>query len=100
VNELGLFFAGALLCNAIPHLAAGVRGEPFPSPFAKPPGKGDSSPLVNVLWGSLNLLIAVVLLSHCPFITGFNLDFAVLCVGFLVSGIFLAIHFGKVRRGK
>ncbi len=100
MNELGLFFAGAFLCNAIPHLAAGVRGEPFPSPFAKPPGKGESSPLVNVLWGSLNLLVAVLLFAHCPFIVGFNLDFAVLCAGFLVSGIFLAIHFGKVRPGK
>ncbi|WP_212741939.1 hypothetical protein, partial [Sphingomonas sp. 1F27F7B] len=27
---LVLFLGGALLCNAIPHLAAGLRGEPFP----------------------------------------------------------------------
>jgi hypothetical protein len=100
MNEIALFFAGVFLCNAIPHLAAGVRGEPFPTPFAKPPGKGDSSPLVNVLWGSLNLLIAVLLLSNFPFIVGLNIDFTVLCAGFLISGIFLAMHFGKVRRGK
>ncbi len=100
MNEIALFFAGAFLCNAIPHLAAGVRGEPFPTPFAKPPGKGDSSPLVNVLWGSLNLLIAVLLFANFPFVVGLNLDFVVLCAGFLVSGIFLAIHFGKVRKGK
>jgi hypothetical protein len=49
MNSVALFFAGAFLCNSIPHLTKGLQGEPFPSPFAKPPGKGNSSPLVNFL---------------------------------------------------
>ena len=38
---------GAFLANAVPHFVNGISGRPFPSPFAAPPGKGESSPLVN-----------------------------------------------------
>jgi hypothetical protein len=38
-----LFIAGAFLCNAMPYLTSGLQGTPFPTPFAKPPGVGDSS---------------------------------------------------------
>jgi len=44
------FFAGVFLANAIPHFVSGTQGRPFPSPFASPPRRGDSSPAVNVLW--------------------------------------------------
>jgi hypothetical protein len=58
------FFAGAFLVNAVPHFVSGVTGRRFPSPFASPPGKGESSPIVNVLWATLNLLIAYLLLTR------------------------------------
>lgn len=61
---LAYFFAGAFLVNAVPHFVTGVTGRRFPSPFAKPPGKGESSPVVNVLWASLNLVIAYLLLTR------------------------------------
>ncbi|MGH9640463.1 MAG: hypothetical protein ACRD3Y_10405, partial [Bryobacteraceae bacterium] len=48
------FFGGAFLVNAIPHFVNGVSGRSFPTPFASPPGKGQSSPMVNVLWGTAN----------------------------------------------
>ena len=35
-----------------------------PSPFASPPGKGESSPTVNVLWGTFNLVIGYLLVCH------------------------------------
>jgi hypothetical protein len=92
------FFAGAFLCNAIPHLTAGLRGEVFPSPFSKPHGKGPSSPLVNFLWGMLNALIGLALLIHHPFTPGINLDSAALILGVLVMGVFASLHFGRVRR--
>jgi hypothetical protein len=94
------FFAGAFLCNSLPHLLCGLQGMPFPSPFAKPPGRGDSSPIVNVLWGSFNLLLGLALLSWHPVTIGLNPDFAVLGVGFLVLGIQLAWHFGKVQKNR
>ncbi len=72
MTYLLLFLAGALLCNAIPHLAAGLRGEPFPTPFAKPRGVGLSPPLVNFLWGLLNLVVGLWLAAERPFALGVN----------------------------
>jgi hypothetical protein len=58
------FFGGMFLVNAVPHFVAGVMGRKFPSPFASPPGKGESSPMVNVLWGAFNLVIGYLLVFH------------------------------------
>ena len=95
---LALFFSGAFLCNAIPHLVAGVQGVPFPTPFAEPPGVGKSPPLVNFLWGSLNIIIGLGLLSWFPVSLGANLQCLALAAGVLIMGSFLAHHFGTVRR--
>ena len=92
------FFAGAFLCNALPHLAAGLQGRPFPSPFAKPRGVGLSSPLVNVLWGLFNVVAGLVLLSLQPVSIGLNAPFVVVIVGALAIGVYLALHFGKVLK--
>ena len=90
------FFAGAFLCNSLPHLAAGLQGRPFPSPFATPRGVGLSSPLVNVLWGMFNVVVGLVLLSLQPVTVGLNAPFAVVIAGALAIGVYLALHFGKV----
>jgi len=90
-----LFLAGALLCNAIPHLAAGLRGEPFPTPFTRPRGVSRSSPLMNFYWGSANLLIGIsALLSYSL------RDYGVwpVIAGWLALGSYIAGYFGKVRR--
>jgi hypothetical protein len=54
-NQLASFFAGMFLANAIPHFVNGVSGDRFPTPFANPPGKGLSSPTVNVAWALTNV---------------------------------------------
>jgi hypothetical protein len=56
------FFAGLFLTNALPHFMHGISGNRFPTPFAKPPGKGLSSPTTNVLWALVNLIIGYILL--------------------------------------
>jgi hypothetical protein len=61
-NYLAAFFAGAFLANFVPHFVKGICGDRFPTPFAKPPGKGLSSPTVNLLWGLLNLVVGYLLL--------------------------------------
>jgi hypothetical protein len=61
-HYVACFFAGLFLANAVPHFVKGVCGDRFPTPFAKPSGKELSSPLVNVLWSLLNLIIGYVLL--------------------------------------
>jgi hypothetical protein len=91
------FFAGAFLCNSIPHLCAGLRGEPFPSPFASPPGRGLSSPVVNFIWGFINLLIALALLSIAHIELGLRTPLLCFLLGFLLIGLMTSLHFGKVR---
>jgi len=94
------FFAGAFLCNAIPHLVSGLCGDAFPTPFARPPGRGLSSPIVNFLWGFLNLVIAFALLSIAHIEIGLYSPFILFLLGFLLLGFMLAHHFGKVRAGR
>ncbi len=57
------FFAGFFLANAAPHFIHGISGDAFPTPFANPPGKGLSSPAINVLWACFNLLAGFLLLK-------------------------------------
>ena len=94
-------FAGMLLANGVPHLVHGISGASFQSPFARPRGVGESSPLVNVLWGFANLAAALVLLR------GFNPEGAdpfvgwlLVGVGSLFAGIYLALHFGRIRSNR
>ena len=60
-NYVACFFAGAFLANFVPHFVHGISGDRFPTPFAHPPGKGLSSPTLNVAWAFLNLLVGGVL---------------------------------------
>lgn len=39
-----------------PHFFHGISGDRFPTPFVKPPGRGLSSPPVNVVWAWINLV--------------------------------------------
>ncbi|MDE2363253.1 MAG: hypothetical protein KGM42_11295 [Hyphomicrobiales bacterium] len=99
MHFVALFFAGAFLCNSIPHLAKGLQGEPFPTPFATPRGVGNSPPLVNFLWGAFNVCIGLALLARHPVEIGANADSLVALAGALAIGVYLAVHFGKARGG-
>jgi hypothetical protein len=100
MTYLAPFFAGAFLCNAIPHLANGLSGSPFPTPFARPRGKGDSSPLVNFLWGFFNLAAGLALLETHPVALELITDCLIMAAGALVLGLYLSVHFGKVKQSK
>ena len=92
------FFSGVFLVNGVPHFVHGISGNPFQSPFASPPGIGESSPLVNVLWGAFNFIIGYVLLAYGGFFElGINLPSLVFTSGGLAIAIILAVHFGRVR---
>jgi hypothetical protein len=94
------FFGGIFFVNAIPHFVSGLCGRPFPSPFAKPPGRGLSSPLVNVIWGTINFLIAYLLLYHVYEIHIYQwLDVAIAGIGAFVMAVMLAVVFGKRLSG-
>ncbi|WP_323118918.1 hypothetical protein [Burkholderia alba] len=95
-----LFFAGLLLCNCIPHLVRGLCGLPFPTPFATPRGVGDSSARTNLLWGFVNLVAGLAILSRYPVTLRFDMPLTALLAGGLVAGLYLSTHFGKVMRDR
>jgi UDP-N-acetylmuramyl pentapeptide phosphotransferase/UDP-N-acetylglucosamine-1-phosphate transferase len=94
------FFGGTFLANALPHLINGISGRSFQSPFASPPGKGLSSPTVNVLWGFFNLAVAYLLVCR---VGSFNLldtlDVLALGAGVLLMSVQLARAFGRFHGG-
>ena len=97
-HYLGCFFAGAFLANCVPHFVHGISGDRFPTPFASPPGRGLSSPTVNVLWGLFNLLIGCVLFHIETISPGNRLAFAVFFAGLLAIGIWLSVLFSKKEK--
>ena len=89
------FFAGSLLANGVPHFVQGISGNWFQSPFAKPPGVGESSPVINVVWGFGNLAAGAVLLRF--FWPAAWAGWCVVGAGALLLGVMMAGHFGRVR---
>jgi hypothetical protein len=90
-----MFFA-----NGIPHFIRGISGDRFQSPFASPPGVGESSPLVNVLWGMVNWLVGYMLLYLVgDFQSGLTPDMLMAGLGFALMAILLSRYFDRVRRG-
>ena len=95
---LAYFGAGLFLANGVPHFVNGTSGKRFQSPFASPPGVGESPPLVNVLWGITNFVIGFLLLYGVgDFEAGLSLDMLTLGLGVLFAGVGLAWYFGRVR---
>jgi hypothetical protein len=94
---LAYFFGGAFLANSVPHFVQGVSGNRFQSPFASPPGVGESSPLVNAIWGMLNFVISYLLLRIGSFDPSPGLDLYTAALGFVLMAIILAWHFGRMR---
>lgn len=94
------FAAGCLLANGIPHFVNGISGRRFQSPFASPPGVGESSPLVNVLWGTVNFAVGYVLIFAVgDFDIGLTRDFLMVGLGAFVAALVLTWYFGRLRNG-
>jgi hypothetical protein len=94
-HYVACFFAGLFLANAVPHYVKGISGDRFPTPFAKPPGRGLSSPLVNVLWGLLNVAIGSVLCRVGHVMTGGDLAVVILFVGAAAISVPCAMNFSR-----
>ena len=96
---LAYFIAGLFLVNGVPHFVNGISGRKFQSPFASPSGVGESSAVVNVIWGLINFAIGFVLIR---FVGDFHYDFEfnviMVFLGALVTAIGLAWYFAKVRK--
>ncbi|MBB6131744.1 hypothetical protein [Mucilaginibacter lappiensis] len=92
-HYFGGFWAGMFLANFVPHFIKGIAGDPFPTPFAKPPGKGLSTPLVNVLWALFNLVVAYLLFRGGKVSVDDNLSVLICFIGFACMSIFGAVNF-------
>ncbi len=95
-NYFSGFWAGMFLANFVPHFVNGISGNGFPTPFAKPPGKGLSSPTVNVIWALFNLLVAYLLYRVGKVSSQDNLSLIIFFAGFA----FMSIMSSKVFMNK
>lgn len=94
-DYIAAFFAGAFLTNVVPHFVNGVSGDPFPTPFAKPPGKGLSSPTVNVVWALFNLIVGYILLLAGKVLNGERLTLLIFFAGIAAISIMASGNFAK-----
>jgi hypothetical protein len=101
LHYVSYFFGGLFLTNAIPHGVSGMMGQPFQSPFAKPPGEGLSSSTVNVVWAAFNAVLGYVLLLQ---VGDFDIrnagHVAAAAVPSFAMALGLARHFGRFHGGR
>ncbi|MGN6647567.1 MAG: hypothetical protein ACTHJT_13685 [Cytophaga sp.] len=98
-HYIAAFFAGLFLANFVPHFVNGISGDPFPSPFSNPPGKGLSSPLINVLWALFNLLVGYLLFRVSKISHRTKLALFVFFIGVALMSVNLSIHFAEKDHG-
>jgi hypothetical protein len=94
-GHIASFFAGMFLTNVVPHFVHGISGDRFPTPFAHPPGKGSSSPTVNVVWALFNLLVGYMLFRVGKVSSGNDSALVVFFAGIVAISIVLSLRFAK-----
>ena len=94
-NYIACFFAGLFLTNVVPHFAHGISGDRFPTPFAHPPGKGLSSPTVNVIWALFNLVVGYILFLVGKVSSGETLALVIFFAGIAAISVMLSVRFAK-----
>ena len=92
---IAAFFAGVFLANAVPHFVHGISGDKFPTPFAKPHGKGLSSPKINAIWALVNLVIGYFLYQAGHLSTNNKPIVLTFFIGVAVISLWLANTFSK-----
>jgi hypothetical protein len=92
------FWAGMFLANFVPHFVSGISGNGFPTPFAKPPGKGLSSPTLNVIWALLNLLLGFLFYRLGKVSIGNNLSMIVFFAGIATLSIPMSKKFADKEK--
>lgn len=87
------FFAGAFLANTVPHFVHGISGDRFPTPFARPPGRGLSSAPVNMVWSLVNLAAGIALFCAGRVAEGGFPTLAVFFAGIAVLSLPMSVRF-------
>ena len=95
-NDVACFFAGMFLANVVPHFVHGIiPATRSPHPFSHPPGKGLSSPTVNVLWALFNLIIGYFLFRAGKLSSGGEVPLVIFFAGIAAISIMLSVNFQK-----
>jgi hypothetical protein len=94
-DYIACFFAGMFLANVVPHFVHGISGDPFPTPFAHPPGKGLSSPTVNVVWALFNLVAGYILFRTGRVASGSDSALVVFFAGITAISTISSVRFRK-----
>ncbi len=89
------FLAGMFLFNAIPHFVNGISGNAFPTPFADPPGRGLSSPELNVAWAILNIATGYLLARSSVLKNKTRTNVVPFLIGALAISFMLSIAFSE-----
>lgn len=90
------FLAGVFLMNMVPHFINGVTGNHFPTPFADPPGKGLSPPMVNILWSTINIVIGFLFLRLAKVSRSEKWLRILVFLGSVFMAFYLASYFGSL----
>lgn len=94
-HYIACFFAGAFLTNVVPHFVHGISGDRFPTPFAHPPGKGLSSPTVNVAWALVNLVVGYMLFRAGKVSSGNDSALLVFFAGIVAISTMASVQFAR-----
>ena len=97
-HYLSAFWAGVFFVNTVPHFVSGVSGNRFPSPFAKPPGKGLSSPTLNVVWALINLVIGYCLFRTAKISSENNLALLIFFSGIALMSLWISKYFAAKEK--
>ena len=95
-HYIAYFFAGALIANSVPHYVMGATGRKFPTPFSVPPGTGESTAMINIVWALGNFFVGYLLLQVGNFSVSAGWPVLTSFVGAAAMSIMLAKHFGSV----
>lgn len=91
------FLSGAIFVNFLPHFINGVSGRPFPSPFSNPPGVGVSSPVSNIAWATMNILLAYAFV----YFGKLNQRHKTIAIAYFIGGLamafYLSNYFGQLN---
>ena len=94
-DYIACFFAGGFCANVVPDFVHGISGDRFPTPFAHPPGRGLSSPTVNVVWALINLVAGYILFRVGKVSSGHDSAQVIFFAGIAAISTMSSVHFAR-----
>lgn len=90
METVAAFFSGLILFNAVPHLVRGICGKKHMTPFSS-----ESSALVNVMWGWMNLVAGSVIAAAGDFRDWDVESYIAFGAGGFITSVSLALLWSK-----